>query len=124
MSGKKSFGVIEFSGEQNLIDVDPPLHRGGFFTILAGNPGSGKTNTALQLLIKSWAYQGKYDRVIWVSPSSSSFPEEILSGIPEEQRYHELTQATIQQIMNTIHEEYQGLKVLIVFGTCLLPHFA
>ena len=54
---KKGFGVIEFSGEANKINVAPPLHQTGFLTILAGNPGSGKTNTALQLLIKDWAYQ-------------------------------------------------------------------
>ena len=116
MSRGKSFGVIEFSGEADLIkSIEPPLHQGSFFTILAGNPGSGKTNTALQLLIKNWAYQGHYDRVIWVSPSSSSFPSQILDGIPEEQRYHELTQDTLHEIMKNIQDHMQGMKVLIVF---------
>ena len=37
---KKGFGVIEFSGEANKINVAPPLHQTGFLTILAGNPGT------------------------------------------------------------------------------------
>lgn len=95
--------------------MDPPLHPTSFFTILSGPPGSGKTSTALNLLIQNWAYRGKYDYVFIVSPSLPSFPQELIAGIPQDQIYTELDDNVLKEILSKVRsEEFSGKKVLIL----------
>jgi len=107
---------FEFSSEMDpLPGVERPLSNVSNFLILSGRPGSGKTTALLNLLLRKQHLAGKYDTVFVVSPSLGSFAPELLSGLPDDQKYESLDSGTLDEIANKIKHNHQSQKVLVVF---------
>jgi len=116
MSRDPALIPFSFGPESRPLNVQPPLSRYSFFQVISGRPSCGKTTCLLNLICRSKFYAGQFDTVFLVSPSFCSLgsADEIFAGIPESQRYTELTQDTLDSITRQIKDDCQGQRVLIV----------
>lgn len=115
---KLSLAAFNFTSDVPLTTRDiSPLPRSCFALLLCGKPGSGKTNLLLNLLCRKGEYYcGVFDRVFLISPSQKTMQKDWFESLPEDQRYHEFTEATLDKIVQEISDSEE--KVLIVLDDC------
>jgi len=80
-----------------------PLPRKNFVMAIVGPSGSGKTSLLVNLLCRRGKYyHGVFDRVLVVSDSLGSVKEDPFWSLPEENRYTELNDETMEDIFNRV----------------------
>ena len=123
MPPKNKLGAIvpfEFLPEGRPLAVAEPHPKTSSFVNVSGRPGSGKTTLILNLLCRPRHLGQKFERVFIVSPSLTSIGhKDLFAGIPQNQIYDDLTEDTIDAITDTVHNECQGERCLLVVDDCV-----
>jgi hypothetical protein len=108
----------------------PELHNAGFFWIVSGAAGSGKSTYIFNLLTNKNAMFRKFDRVYIISPSVHTLPDSIRSKLPEERLFNVYDEETLQWILQDAQdfanteedddvEKKERVKCLLILDDCI-----
>ena len=95
------------------VTVDIPLNpkpkaplpgKNGFAIAIVGAPGSGKSSVMFSLIKSKDGYRKRFHKIISVIPESSlnSLKANPLKGLPEEQRFEDLTYENLDDIIEMV----------------------
>jgi hypothetical protein len=107
--------------------VPKPLPKKSFALYVCGQPGSGKSNLWLQLLMshptkkspKTCRYYYRYfDRVYLISGSLDTLPLEKLS-LNENRVFNQYDDCTLSEIISGEHEDENNNNTLIILDDCI-----
>lgn len=89
-------------------EIHPPFPNKSFACLLSGKPGSGKSSFLISILNQKSPriYRKVFKNIIVVCPSLDSLPDDLLLGIPEEQKFRELS----LDVKNMIEENSEAYK--------------
>lgn len=114
-----SLAAFNFTSDNILTKrpIEPLPTKSAFAMLLCGKPGSGKTNLLLNLLARKGHYYNQvFDRVYLVSPSQKTFSTDWFESLPEEQRFHEYSDAVMDKIIEECTDS--GDKILVILDDC------
>ena len=90
-----------------------PLPKKNFAMYICGQPGSGKTNLLLQLLLShptkknkkpNRYYYGFFDNIYLISASMATLPKSFLNKLDEDRVYSKYTDEIMEEIVETMYE--------------------
>ena len=118
---KMKIGKIKMTCDDCGLNVPYPLQRSNFFYILAGSPGSGKTNLLMSLITKNRKFYNKQFHRIWVFSNSLHTIKKRID-VPPSQLIHGFSEASLEKVLDIEQKEYDNLeegeepnKILIIF---------
>jgi hypothetical protein len=109
----------------------PELKTAGFFWVVSGAAGSGKSTYLFNLLTNKNAMFRKFDRVYIISPSVHTLPDNIKNKLPEERLFNVYDEETLEFILkdaedyaNAEEEEEEvekrdKVKCLLILDDCV-----
>ena len=114
-------GKIKMTCDDNGLNVPPPLQRSNFFYVIAGAPGSGKTNLLLSLVSKRGKFYYKQFHKIYLFSNSMHTIKKRLD-LPKDQLIHGFDEMSLQKVLEKEQHEFDNLeedecpnKILVIF---------
>ena len=114
-------GRIKMSCDDDGLNVPYPLQRSNFFYIIAGAPGSGKTNLLLSLFTKRGKFYYKLFHKIYIFSNSLHTIKKRLD-LPKSQLIHGFDEASLQKVLESEQKDFENLdddetpnKILVIF---------
>lgn len=98
-------------GNDKYLEVNKHIPRNVFFSIIVGQPGSGKSSLWQNLLSKY--YKGIFDKVYLFTGSIHTLPEPLLKKLNPKRVYSKLEADTLKKIVaKTKEEQCKSLLIL------------
>ena len=85
--------------------------------LLIGKPASGKTSLLYSLFKSPKLFKKVYHNIFLFQPSASrsSMKDKLFDNLPEENKFDELTEENLRQVLDTIKEEDKDYNNCIIF---------
>ena len=110
------YSKVKMKCDYDIFEKNDRMHapfdklKSGFFLIISGFSGSGKTSLMVSLLSasrkegKRRSLKGGFHNIFIVSPSSATLKIDIFLNIPKECKYNELNENTLLDFQDMIQQ--------------------
>jgi hypothetical protein len=88
------------------------------FSFVVGRPQSGKSNWTQNMFKNKTLLRKCFHNIFYVCPSSSSLKDDIFNKLPEDKRFMELNEETLQSILARCEASEKDEKNMIVIDDC------
>lgn len=100
---------IRMTCDDHGLDVPYPLQRSNFFSIIAGQPGSGKTNLLLSLISNRGKFYNKQFHKIYIFSNSLHTIKQKMK-VPSEQLINGFSEAALMKVLDDEKREFDDLE--------------
>lgn len=98
-------------GNDKLLPVNSHLMRNVFFSIIVGQPGSGKSSLWQNLLTKY--YKNIFDRIYLFTGSIHTLPDALLNKLSPRRVYDKIDVASLQKIVDKTKETQERTLLIL-----------